>query len=496
MIYFSSTRKIDEQAVVRVKSKVTDNCQVIFEENDGSKSLTWLYQSVLNRFPDEIIIFAHDDINVTTSEPLDLVVQRLFDTSDFGIIGVAGSTSLAENGVWWHNKADLCGVVEHQQKDVGKVRNYFSRYSAKHSYVMPVAVVDGVLFAVHPNRIKANFNTNIPGFHFYDVSFCADNFIKDTKIGVTTDIAIHHKSIGKLSQAWEENRQLFLSKYGSSLPLKIIPPLATLLPAPVISPQSVTPIAVVILTKNNFEITKTCILSFLRYSSNKYTIYLGDTGSDEENVKLYQQLADTHQSIQYIHIGPYNFAKNNNDIIHSYVKEDIIILSNNDIELMSDVPSAMLHQLQSDKNCGTVGCKLLYPDGRIQHGGIHIYLDKQNAVQLTHYGIHTWYGAEDVIKKTPYGCTGALLGFRKKDFIAAAGLPSTQECFEDVLLNLAMTVRGKTNYYLGNVFAVHHESTTRKKNPDMLKNLNLDYQNHVVPFFKKWHRKFNLQRVG
>jgi len=82
-------------------------------------------------------------------------------------------------------------------------------------------LIDGLFMVVNKSRIQENFDTNVKGFHLYDVDFCFRNYIKDVKIGVMFNIRITHKSIGMTNEQWDLNRQEFSNKYQDQLPIKI-----------------------------------------------------------------------------------------------------------------------------------------------------------------------------------------------------------------------------------------------------------------------------------
>jgi hypothetical protein len=87
--------------------------------------------------------------------------------------------------------------------------------------VEEVALVDGVFFSTHKNRIKKHFNKDVEGFHFYEVDFCIRNQIEGVKIGVHTLIKLTHKSVGQTNEQWEVNRQKFIETYKEVLPINI-----------------------------------------------------------------------------------------------------------------------------------------------------------------------------------------------------------------------------------------------------------------------------------
>lgn len=63
------------------------------------------------------------------------------------------------------------------------------------------------------------------------------------------------------------------------------------------------------------------------------------------------------------------------------------------------------------------------------------------------------------------------------------------ECFEDVELNLNLTLKGLENYLLGTHAAYHYESKSR--NMDTIKNdMESDFNNVFIPFINK-----NIQKL-
>jgi glycosyltransferase involved in cell wall biosynthesis len=112
----------------------------------------------------------------------------------------------------------MVGIVNHEHDG----KKWVSKYADDlNNNIKETIMVDGLFFAVSKERLKSNFVEEFQGFHFYDVAFCFENFLKGTKVGVITNIRITHKSIGQTNQQWEDNKQLFASKYSESLPAKV-----------------------------------------------------------------------------------------------------------------------------------------------------------------------------------------------------------------------------------------------------------------------------------
>ena len=199
------------------KSSGFKKIDVIEKINNGEKSLAETYNEILNEATTDIVVFCHDDIYFDTTGWYHKI-KKHFDKTEYGIIGMAGTTEMPENGMWWTDRRKMIGVVNHESEG----KKWSSKYAEEvGNNVAPVVVIDGVFIAVHKQRIKSNFNEDFKGFHFYDIPFCVDNYLQGVKIGVITNIRITHKSIGMTNQQWEDNRKLFEEKYKDNLPLKV-----------------------------------------------------------------------------------------------------------------------------------------------------------------------------------------------------------------------------------------------------------------------------------
>lgn len=185
---------------------------------NGEMSLTEIYNRSLNNGECDYYVFMHDDIEFMRFGWGAEIVRMFNEHEDYGIIGVAGSGEFDTNAAWWQYK-DLYGQVMH--KNNGKV--WLSAYSELLSTdLVEVCVVDGLFFAVASDRISADFDETYKGFNFYEISFCVDNFINgDTKIGVTTNIRIAHRSIGETKKNWFDNKEKFINDFKDYLPIKV-----------------------------------------------------------------------------------------------------------------------------------------------------------------------------------------------------------------------------------------------------------------------------------
>jgi glycosyltransferase involved in cell wall biosynthesis len=199
------------------KSSGFKKIEVIEKVNNGDKSLSQVYNEVLSESKTDIILFCHDDIYFDTNSWYSKLIKH-FEKSDFGIIGMAGTTSMPESGMWWQDRKKMVGIVNHEHEG----KKWESKYSdSLGNSILETVIIDGLFMAVDRRKLKKNFNEEFKGFHFYDIPFCFENHLEGVKIGVITNIRITHKSIGMTNEQWEENRKLFESKYKENLPVKL-----------------------------------------------------------------------------------------------------------------------------------------------------------------------------------------------------------------------------------------------------------------------------------
>lgn len=213
-----STRKIDESYVTHVKKFFSHpKNQYIFIENDGSKSLTQVYNEGLDQSINEIVVFIHDDLEFETKNLTPKIIKLFDKNPEYGIIGLAGTNNLI-SGQWWQDRDSMQGQVGHIHKD----KRYVSKYSNSFGDdIKEVIVIDGLFMMIHKNRIKKNFDTQFEGFHFYDLPICLLNHLEGVKVGVTTKIKLYHKSIGEVDKKWAKNKLFFEALYEKHLPLTV-----------------------------------------------------------------------------------------------------------------------------------------------------------------------------------------------------------------------------------------------------------------------------------
>jgi hypothetical protein len=199
------------------KSCGIKDVEVIEIVNNGKKSLTKVYNEILENSKYNIVVLCHDDLEFDTENWGRKLLKHYEKSNEYGIIGLAGSKYLPESGRWWEINETMYGIVNHKQNG----KKWASTYSKPINGVEEVVLIDGLFISLNKTKIKQKFDEDFNGFHFYDLSFCIPNFEDGVKIGVITDIRVTHLSVGQTNEIWESNRIKFLQKYKSSFPLDI-----------------------------------------------------------------------------------------------------------------------------------------------------------------------------------------------------------------------------------------------------------------------------------
>ena len=213
-----STRKHNPEFIEYLKiSSGLKNIEVIEKINTGNKSLSQTYNEILSESKNNIVILCHDDIYFDSKKWGEKILKQ-FQKTNYGILGVAGTTLLPESGQWWEDPSKMVGIVNHENDG----KKWESRYSEDIGIkIQKTVIVDGLFIGVDKTRIKKTFDENVKGFHFYDVNFCFNNFLEGVEVGVVFNVRITHKSIGQTNEQWNENRKLFSENFKNNLPSKI-----------------------------------------------------------------------------------------------------------------------------------------------------------------------------------------------------------------------------------------------------------------------------------
>lgn len=129
-----------------------------------------------------------------------------------------------------------------------------------------------------------------------------------------------------------------------------------------------------------------------------------------------------------------------------------IIFLNDDCKPDQDDWIDRLLEPFEDEEIGIVGCRLIYPDGRIQHAGVHFVTDEHRFLHGQHYQYDQPSG------RTP-AVTGACMAVRTDLFHLLGGFDTHyRNGNEDMDLCLRARNLGQDVWYTAEATLIHHES--------------------------------------
>ena len=225
-------------------------------------------------------------------------------------------------------------------------------------------------------------------------------------------------------------------------------------------------VSIVIPTKNALKFIENCLNSIIEKTTYKnFEIIVIDNGSDEaEAIEFLKMMDLKHANITLLQDNrTFNFARMNNLGVQQ-AKGEYVVLLNNDTEVLTKSwLEEMLMYAQLD-DVGVVGCKLLYPDESIQHGGLvglgknvagHLFKNKErNNSDYFNY-LQT---AHEV-----FGATAGCLMVKKSKYEMVGGLEEQYlpNGYGDVELCINLANLGLRHMYTPHAELFHFESPSR-----------------------------------
>ena len=229
-------------------------------------------------------------------------------------------------------------------------------------------------------------------------------------------------------------------------------------------PDNGPSVTVIIPTKNQLQLLKSCLDSLETTTYKNYQVAVIDNESDDPKTLEYlKQL-----NCQVLHIknpgGKFSFAAINNRAVEQVDSEYVLFL-NNDTEVINPRWLSQMVGYAQIPAVGAVGARLLYPDGRIQHAGVihglhhglagHAFklMDKNNRGYLSQAMVTRNYSAVTAACTiTPRQLFLELGGFDEENFAVA---------YNDVDYGYRLLERGYRCVYCPDAELLHKEGTSR-----------------------------------
>jgi len=234
-------------------------------------------------------------------------------------------------------------------------------------------------------------------------------------------------------------------------------------PRPPLTPAA-SRVSLIIPTRDNADMLGACIDSLRKRT--RYTnceVLIVDNGSVESRTVALLDKLGTDPSIQVIRQpGPFNFSALNNAAVRA-ATGDVVGFINDDIEASNEDWLEQMVRLAEEEAVGCVGAKLLYPDQRIQHGGIA--LGVYGLAGHTHrFAVHDDPGYLGCLRsvREVSAVTAACLLVRRKVFEQVSGFDEKLAvAFNDVDFCLRVRAAGYLNVWTPFAELIHHESVSR-----------------------------------
>ncbi|HTY91172.1 MAG TPA: glycosyltransferase [Methanocella sp.] len=229
-------------------------------------------------------------------------------------------------------------------------------------------------------------------------------------------------------------------------------------------------VSVIIPTRDNVDVLRRCIDSIIGKTDYKNfeIIVVNNDSKDKETYGYFEELREKNiaRVLEYDH--PFNFSAIN-DMAAKAARGDVLLFLNNDMEVIDPGwLSAMLEHAQR-KEVGAVGCKLLYPNGMVQHAGVILGLTGGVVEKGVAGHSHKWYigpehgyfGRVDLIQDVS-AVTAACMMVRRDVFEEVGGFDENLSiAFNDVDLCLKIRRKGYLIVYTPYASLYHHESYSR-----------------------------------
>lgn len=165
---------------------------------------------------------------------------------------------------------------------------------------------------------------------------------------------------------------------------------------------------------------------------------------------------------------PFNYSRLNNLAVHSSrlgAECKYLLFLNNDVDLAIDAVEEMCRWIDQP-GIGMVGCRLNYPNGNLQHGGMD--LDKNSPTYRMSWVHSEKHRSFELLEKTKTirisdALTGACILMKRQEFLSLGGFDEIWYpiACSDTLLAIKLKAKKQACLYTPYAVGIHHESASR-----------------------------------
>ena len=224
-------------------------------------------------------------------------------------------------------------------------------------------------------------------------------------------------------------------------------------------------VSIIIPTRDRVDLLKHCVTGLMESTSYEpMQIVLVDNDSeDPETGRYLSHLSKDPRILVAPCPGDFNWGAANNFGVAAS-KGELLLLLNNDVEV---IHADWLDELASQamrEDVGVVGAKLLYPDGRLQHGGM-ILTSNGACIHAARFANRDEPGYLSILQtvRTVSAVTGACIATRRHIFEEVGGIEQNRlrvTC-SDVDFCLRVSERGYRVIWTPHAELYHRELSTR-----------------------------------
>lgn len=220
-------------------------------------------------------------------------------------------------------------------------------------------------------------------------------------------------------------------------------------------------VSIVIPFRDQSALLRTCLRSLRPARRRIAEILLIDNGSQQLRTRRLLHRLGQRRRYRVLHdASAFNFSRLCNAGARAATGDYLLFLNNDTEALMPDFLDRLL-RVAATPGVGVVGATLLYPDGTIQHAGLHPLADGRWA--------HSWKGMTLAAAGTPTGevravqaVTGACLLVRRDLFVELGGFDERLPvAYNDVDLCCRVRARGLTVAVTPHARLLHYEGLSR-----------------------------------
>lgn len=227
-------------------------------------------------------------------------------------------------------------------------------------------------------------------------------------------------------------------------------------------PQGNPQVSIVVPSKDNYDVLKMCIRSIFEKTAYKnYEVIVVDNGSSEQNKRKVTSLIQDYGCCYLYEPEEFNFSWMCNKGARQ-AKGAYVLFLNDDIEITEPEWLTIMTGQAQVSYTGAVGCKLYYPNGRIQHAGVlNLAIGPGHCLYGGQDNLNYYYG-RNLLDYNFTAVTGACLMVSAEKFWEVGGFDEDLPvAYNDVALCFKLVEKGYYNVLRNDVALIHHESVSR-----------------------------------